>query len=74
MKHRRFRIYDGPEGQTSDQEGRKVTMSLGEVFPLLADAMLSDRTWLLDFADDDIAISEDLFEVLMAYSQYRQRA
>ena len=34
--------------------------------PLLADAVASDRTWLSDFADDDITITSDLFDVLQA--------
>jgi hypothetical protein len=42
------------------------------VLPLLADAMASQRTWLQDFENDDITISADLFEVLMAYQYFRR--
>jgi hypothetical protein len=50
----------------------QVNVSVGEVLPLLAHAVASERTWLKDFADDEISISADLYEVLMAY-QYYQR-
>jgi hypothetical protein len=47
---------------------------LGEVLPLLADAVASRRTWLSDFEDDKITISADLYEVLLAYQYYRHPA
>jgi hypothetical protein len=34
--------------------------------------MRSQRTWLRDFADDEITISTDLYEVLLAYQHYRR--
>jgi len=40
---------------------------LSEVFPLLAEAVRSERTWLRDFKHDEITISTDLYEVLRAY-------
>ena len=49
-----------------------VRITLGEVLPLLADAVASDRTWLSDFADDDITITSDLFDVLQAYRHFRR--
>jgi len=43
-----------------------------EVMPLLTDALQSQRTWLRDFADDEVKISMDLYEVLLAYQHYRR--
>jgi hypothetical protein len=43
-----------------------------EVLPLLADAVQSERTWLRDFAEDEVTISTDLYEVLLAYQHYRR--
>jgi hypothetical protein len=45
---------------------------LSEVLPQLVDAVQSDRTWLRDFADDEITISMDLYEVILAYQHYRR--
>ncbi len=53
-------------------KGDNVTVPLMEVLPLLAEAIRSERTWLQDFADDEINISMDLYEVLLAYQHYRR--
>jgi hypothetical protein len=73
-----LRIYYGPQEETQPaaavlQESKPtVTVQLGEILPLLADAVQSDRTWLRDFADDEVTISMDLYEVLLAYQYYRR--
>jgi len=75
----RLRVYYGPEGDSAaatlapHQPAREtVTVPLEEVFPLLADAVQSKRTWLRDFEDDEITISTDLYEVILAYQHYRR--
>ncbi len=72
-----LRIYYGPQTETkaavsTDGDARVVTLSLGEILPLLADAVQSQRTWLQDFDDDQVTISMDLYEVLLAYQFYRR--
>lgn len=73
-----LRIYHGPQEETQTagsvlQESKDtVTVPLGEILPLLADAFQSDRTWLRDFANDEVTISMDLYEVLLAYQYYRR--
>lgn len=78
MALRKLRVYTGDD---LDQPGLKlrsgpaastVRVSLGEVLPLLTDAVASSRTWLSDFADDQIEISSDLHEVLQAYRHFRR--
>lgn len=51
-----------------------VRVSTGDVLPLLADAVLANRAWVEDFADDTMEIPQDLYEVLLAYRRYRQSA
>lgn len=76
----RLRIYRGPaESATATVAASKtspntVRVSVGEVLPLLADAVASQRTWLGDFAEDEITISADLYEVLLAYQYFRTPA
>ena len=77
MAASRLRIYYGPEdegGTTALTQPRRdaVTVPLGEIFPLLADALRSGRCWLDDFADDEITISTDLYELILAYEHYRR--
>ena len=79
MARNRLRIYYGPEepavaiaAETLPAARHSVTVPLDEVLPLLVDAVRSNRTWLDDFADEEITISSDLYEVLMAYQHFRR--
>lgn len=79
MPHCHLRVYHGPEEAASTTwidpppAGRRcVTLPVGDVLPLLADAIDSRRTWLSDFEDDQMTISTDLYEVLLAYQHYRR--
>jgi len=73
-----LRIYCGPQGPDSavlndpKLPPSTVTVPLGDVFPALSDALESGRTWPQDFADDEITISSDLYEVLLTYHHYRR--
>lgn len=55
-------------------EPKSVSVPLGKIVPLLLDAAEGDRAWLSDFADDLVRIDTDLYDVLLAYQQLRQRA
>ena len=78
MAQPRLRIYYGPsEDSVSNTLNApptpdRVSVPLRDVFPMLADAVRSDSTWLRDFADDEVAISTDLYEVILAYQHYRR--
>ncbi len=78
MNSSNLRVYYGPdddpatlsiaEGETREN----VTIPLMDVLPLLDDAVQSERTWMRDFEDDEVTISMDLYEVLLAYQHYRR--
>jgi hypothetical protein len=79
MALRKLRVYTGPEvdqsatavlGEARDEN--RVRVTLGEILPLLADAASSNRTWLSDFADDEVTITADLHDVLQAYRHFRR--
>ena len=77
MNASHLRVYYGPQEETTklaiaDTQRETVTVPLMEVMPLLADAVQSQRTWLRDFADDEVTISMDLYEVILAYQHYRR--
>jgi hypothetical protein len=76
---RQFRVYTGPDADAvglsvvkAAPAADRVRVSLGEVLPLLADAVTSNRTWLSDFSDDEVEISADLNDVLQAYRHFRR--
>jgi hypothetical protein len=77
MAMRQLRVYTEPELEVRDFAVAEtvdggVRVPLGDVLPLLADAVASSRTWLSDFADDEITISSDLHDVLQAYRHFRR--
>ena len=76
MAASRLRVYYGPEEASASPATiplrGQVTLPLGEVLPLLAEAAASRRAWVDDFADDEISISSDLYEVLLAYQHFRR--
>lgn len=51
-----------------------IAVPLSDVLHLLEDAVALRRTWLRDFADDQIMISSDLYQTIMAYQYYRRPA
>jgi hypothetical protein len=77
MVRSQLRVYYGPQGAAQNSPSRSqreetVTVPLGEVLPLLADAVRSERTWLRDFEREPITISADLYEVILAYQHFRR--
>ncbi len=76
MAQPQLRVYHGPRADVSvcahGRIGETVTVPLGEILPLLADAVRSERTWLRDFEDDELTISTDLYEMILAYQHFRR--
>jgi hypothetical protein len=74
----RLRVYYGPTAETRvntvkpSKRTETVTVPLGEILPMLADAVTSNRTWLRDFMGDEVTFSSDLYEVILAYQHYRR--
>ena len=51
-----------------------VAMTFGELAQIVAHAAKTRRTWLKDFAEEDVQVSNDLYEILTAYSRLRPGA
>ena len=68
-----LRLFTGDESVATLPEPA-VNISFSELTQILIDASSTDRTWLQDFADDEIGISSDLYEVLSAYRHLRPSA
>lgn len=77
MQSPNLRVFYGPNDELLEKEPahkpdrETVSVPLSEIIPLLADAVRSRRTWLQDFENDEITISMDLYEVILAYQYYR---
>ena len=74
MVQSQLRVYHGPQEETQSARtaDNAVSVPLGEILPLLADAYVSERTWLRDFENDEIRIPSDLHEVILADQHYRR--
>ena len=69
----RLRLFTGDDGDCAALEPQ-VTVRLGDITRILADAAGLERTWLTDFENDEIRVSTDLYEVISSYSHLRPSA
>ena len=51
-----------------------ISIRLSELYPLLAQAYRDNYVWLRDFEDDELLVSNDLYEVVRAFSNCRPSA
>ena len=77
MARNHLRVYYGPDDVLTSQgpepsPRQMVSVPVSDVLPLLLEASRNRRAWLEDFADDEITISSDLYEVLLAYQHFRR--
>lgn len=52
----------------------RVAVSVGDLMPILAEAWESRRAWLGDFSQDRVIVSQDLYEILLAYKRLNKTA
>ena len=67
-----LRVY--PREQVAANQEPTIHVRLGDLFPLLAQAHRGNYLWLNDFEDDEVVITEDLYEVLRSFRAYRPSA
>ena len=51
---------------------RTARISLEELLTTLQDAAHEKKSWIDDFHDEEVTISTDLYEVILAYQHYRR--
>ena len=51
-----------------------IPIRLSDLYPLLAQAYRDNYVWLRDFEDDRLMVSNDLHEVIRAFSNCRPSA
>jgi hypothetical protein len=51
-----------------------VRVSLGDLLPLLTVAQRHNYLWLQDFLDDEVRVTEDLYEILRSFGCQRPTA
>jgi hypothetical protein len=68
----RLRLYAPPkesrdENWAEEPPTPEVLVRLGDLLPLLALAQRMNFTWLKDFLDDEVMVSQDLHEVMQVF-------
>ena len=78
MPKRQLRIYYGPDDRRAvavdglKQSKQSIDIPLVELLNTLVDATRGNRRWLDDFRDEEVTVSTDLYEVILAYQHYRR--
>ena len=70
-----LRLHSGfPEACSAAEPDTRnpVTVPLGLVFPILVDCLEADRSWLRDFEDESVAISADLYDIILAHQHFHR--
>ena len=67
----RLRLYSAPEDGLGERPEPEVRVRLGDLLPLVAMAQRMNFIWLKDFLDDEVAVSQDLYEVMQAFRSSR---
>lgn len=80
----RFRIVPETEHANSSEHTRVqparpsgqelISVPLGDILEPLTEALRTNRTFVRDFADDEIRISADLFDALTTFQRMRAGA
>jgi hypothetical protein len=63
-----LRVYPASQGSACTEVGEPtVRISLRDLLPLLAIAQRRNHLWLNDFLEDEVCVTDDLYEVLRAF-------
>lgn len=75
MTTARLRVFPHPDQEMEDESHTPdVSIRLADLYPLLAQAYRDNYVWLRDFEHDQLLVSNDLFEVVRAFSDCRPSA
>ncbi len=75
MATARLRVFPHPEDDApEDVHAPVVPVRLSDLYPLIAQAFRDNYVWLRDFENDELLVSNDLYEVIRAFSDCRPSA
>ena len=75
MATAQLRVFPRPEDEAQDApHSPAVPIRLVDLYPLLAQAYRDNYVWLRDFEDDQLLVSNDLFEVVRSFTNCRPSA
>jgi len=75
MATARLRLFPHPDDEVVEEfHTPSVPIKLSDLYPLLAQAFRDNYVWLRDFENDELLVSNDLYEVVRAFSNIRPSA
>jgi hypothetical protein len=74
MARRQLRVFPAAEPAEPPAPEAGVRVRLGDLLPLIALAQRQHFIWLRDFIDDEVRVTDDLYEVLQAFRACRPSA
>ena len=75
MATARLRLFPRPEEEARHEvHAPSVPIRLSDLYPLLSQAYRDNYVWLRDFEDDELLVSNDLYEVVRAFTNCRPSA
>jgi hypothetical protein len=76
MATARLRVFPRPDDEDTPAAPHTpaVPIRLVDLYPLLAQAYRDNYVWLRDFEEDQVLVSNDLFEVVRAFADCRPSA
>lgn len=66
-----LRVYQAPTEPEDNLPEPTVRVRLGDLLPILNAAQRFNYRWLKDFLDDEVSVTEDLYEVLQVFQDRR---
>ena len=68
-----LRVFPRPEEEAapSREQAATVAVRLGDLYPVLKQALRANYVWLKDFEDDEIRVTADFYDVLRAFSRLK---
>ncbi|HEY6565415.1 MAG TPA: hypothetical protein VIY86_13015 [Pirellulaceae bacterium] len=79
MIRSQLRLYSGPDASDATAEPASeccsrpsIPVKVGELVQVLTHATHAKRAWLEDFQHEEVLLSPDLYEIMMAYQHYHR--
>ena len=71
-----LRLYPAVEEEVAQnrEQDATVPVRLGELYPVLRQALRANYVWLRDFEDDEIRVTQDFYDVMRAFAATRPSA
>jgi hypothetical protein len=63
----KLKLYTPPAEEATTIGDPDVRVRLGDLLPLVAAAQRLNFVWLKDFLDDEVAVTQDLYEVMQTF-------